>query len=215
MKTLTKSVLLSSILLSTNAFASVFPLEAPKDIDAFVTAGSSLSNASVMNAFVAPLDAPKDIIAANWHVASVQVTFIAGLDLFPLQAPKDIIENYVLPSQGIAKAEYVVSSNAKFVNPLRAPKDRIDQEYFDSHLQPIAYSGYHFINPLEAPKDVRDSNVDTSFDSKASSVNYVFVNPLEAPKDRVDSGYCDLNSDEVIASANSKSSVWAVVRKQC
>lgn len=217
MKTFTKTALLSTIFLSTTAFASVFPLQAPKDIDAFVTAGSSVSNAST-TAFVAPLDAPKDIIAAGWHTASDQAASLAGLDLFPLQAPKDITKNYVAPSQRVVKTEYMVASsnsNAKFMNPLEAPKDRVDQEYFDSHPQSVAYSGYNFINPLDAPKDVRDSKLDTSFESKTSSFGYVFVNPLEAPKDSVGTGYCDLNGHELLASDNSNSTRWAAIRKQC
>lgn len=217
MKTFTKTALLSTIFLSTTAFASVFPLQAPKDIDAFVTAGSSVSNASVTTAFVAPLDAPKDIIAAGWHTASNQATSLAGLDLFPLQAPKDITQNYVAPSPRVVKTEYMVASsnNATFMNPLAAPKDRVDQEYFDSHSQSVAYSGYNFINPLDAPKDVRDSKLDTSFATKASSVGFVFVNPLEAPKDSVGKGYCDLNGHELLASDNSNSTRWAAIRKQC
>ncbi|WP_293269159.1 hypothetical protein [Neptunomonas sp.] len=215
MKTFTKTALLSALFLSTSAFASVFPLEAPKDIDAFTVAGISSYSASSDAAFVAPLDAPKDIIAAGSYISSTHATSIAGVDLFPLQAPKDIIQDYAVPSQSIAKSEYIVaSSNTKFMNPLEAPKDRIDQEYSDTHQQSVAYSGYDFVSPLDAPKDVRDSSLDTSYDSNKSSVGYAFVNPLEAPKDRVSSGYCDLNGHE-LASEDSNSARWSAVRKQC
>jgi hypothetical protein len=215
MKNFTKTALLSATFLSTSAFASLFPLEAPKDIDAFVTAGSSVSDTTVASAFVAPLDAPKDIIAASWYSTSTQATSVAGLNLFPLQAPKDIIADYVAPAYDSTKTNTIVaSSDTKFINPLGAPKDRVDQKYFDSYQSSVAYSGYSFKNPLDAPKDMQDNKLGTSFDSKMSSYGYAFVNPLEAPKDRVSTGYCDLSGHQV-ASATGNSTGWAAVRKQC
>ena len=120
MKTFTTSLLLSSILLSTSAFASAFPLEAPKDIDAFVTAGSSVT--SITTAFVAPLDAPKDIVAGGSFTSS---THVASNVVFPLLAPKDVVSDSVVSTHSTTKTTPVVASNnTGFVNPLDAPKDK-------------------------------------------------------------------------------------------
>ena len=105
MKTFTRSVLLSSVLVSTTAFASVFPLEAPKDIDAFITAGSSVSDTSATTAFVAALEAPKDVLDNK-----LDTSFDSKM----------------------SSVEYV------FVNPLEAPKDRVNSGYCELNGHEVA-----------------------------------------------------------------------------